>query len=86
MLLEAPETVGLPLVAPPGISVDRADILRKAFLAMAADPGYQAEAIAAGQRVDSPIDGAHLAAMIQELAKAATPDIVAAYRELAAAK
>lgn len=86
MLLEAPETVGLPLVAPAGTPVDRADILRKAFLAMAADPAYQAEAIKAGQPVGSPIDGAQLAAMIQELAKAASPDIVTAYRQLAAAK
>jgi hypothetical protein len=36
--------------------------------------------------VGSPIDGAQLQAMIQELAKAATPDIVAAYRQLGAAK
>jgi hypothetical protein len=85
MLLDAPENFGLPLVAPGGIPLERADILRKAFLAMAADPGYQAEAIADGQPVTSPIDGAHLQAMIQQLAKAATPDIVAAYRRLGAA-
>jgi tripartite-type tricarboxylate transporter receptor subunit TctC len=86
MLLEAPENFGLPLVAPAGIPADRADSLRKAFLAMAADPDYQAEAVKAEQPVGSPIDGAQLQAMIQELAQAATPDIVAAYRQLGAAK
>jgi hypothetical protein len=85
MLLEAPENFGLPLVGPPGIPAERVAILRKAFLAMAADPDYQAEAAKAEQPVGSPIDGARLAAMIGELAKAATPDIVAAYRALGAA-
>jgi len=86
LLLEAPENFGLPLVGPAGIAIDRADILRKAFLAMAADPAYRAEAVKADQPVGSPIDGAQLQAMIQELAKAATPDIVAAYRQLGAGK
>jgi hypothetical protein len=86
MLLEAPEDFGLPLVAPAGIPPERADVLRKAFLAMAADPDYQAEAVNAGEPVGSPIGGAKLQAMIQELARAATPDIVAAYRALGAAK
>jgi Tripartite tricarboxylate transporter family receptor len=86
MLLEAPENFGLPLVGPAGIPAERADILRKAFLAMAADPDYQAEAVKAGEPVGSPIDGAQLQAMISDLAKASTPDIVAAYRQLSAAK
>jgi hypothetical protein len=86
LLLEAPENFGLPLVGPGGIPVERAGILRKAFLAMAADPDYQAEAEQAEQPVGSPIDGARLQAMIDELAKAATPDIVAAYRQLGTVK
>jgi Tripartite tricarboxylate transporter family receptor len=86
MLLEAPENFGLPLVGPPGIPDERAAILRKAFLAMAADPDYQADAVKAEQPVGSPITGVQLATMIQELARAATPDIVAAYRRLGAAK
>jgi hypothetical protein len=86
MLLEAPENFGLPLVGPPGIPAERVAILRQAFLAMAADPDYQAEAAKAEQPVGAPIDGVQLAAMIGELAKAATPDIVAAYRALGAAK
>jgi Tripartite tricarboxylate transporter family receptor len=86
LLLEAPENFGLPLVGPAGIAAERADILRKAFLAMAADPDYKAEAANAEQPVGAPIGGAQLAAMIQELASAAAPDIVAAYRRLVAAK
>jgi len=86
MLLEAPENFGLPIVGPAGIPPERVDILRKAFLAMAADSDFQADAIKAEQPVGSPITGDQLAAMIQELAKAATPDIVAAYRQLGAAK
>jgi tripartite-type tricarboxylate transporter receptor subunit TctC len=86
MLLEAPETFGLPLVAPAGIASERVAILRKAFLAMAADPDYQAEAVKAEQPVGAPIGGAELAAMIADLARAVTPDIVAAYRALGAAK
>ena len=86
MLLEAPEDFGLPLIAPAGVPPERVQILRKAFLAMAADPDYQADATKAELPVGSPIDGARLQAKISQLAQAATPDIVAAYRELGAAK
>jgi len=86
MLLEAPDNFGLPLVAPAGVPAGRADILRKAFMAMAADPAYQSDARKAEQPVGEPIDGARLQAMVGELAKAATPDIVAAYRKLETAK
>jgi hypothetical protein len=86
MLLEAPDNFGLPLVAPAGVPADRANILRKAFMAMAAGPTYQSDARKAEQPVGEPIDGARLQAMVDELAKDATPDIVAAYRKLETAK
>lgn len=86
MLLEAPDNFGLPLVAPAGVPGDRTNILRKAFMAMAADPAYQSDARKADQPVGEPIDGARLQAMVDELAKDATPDIVAAYRKLKSAK
>jgi len=86
MLLEAPDSFGLPLVGPAGVPADRADILRKAFMAMAADPDYRADARKAEQPVGEPIDGARLQAMVDELAKNATPDMVAAYRKLEATK
>ncbi len=86
MLLEAPDNFGLPLVGPAGVAADRTDILRKAFMAMAADPAYQSDARMADQPVGEPIAGARLQAMVDELAKDATPDIVAAYRKLEAVK
>jgi hypothetical protein len=86
MLLEAPDNFGLPLVGPAGIPAERADILRKAFMAMAADPAYQADAVKAGEPVGAPIAGARLQAMVDELAKDATPDIVADYRRLGSFK
>jgi hypothetical protein len=85
-LLEAPDNFGLPLVGPAGIPPERADILRRAFLAMAADPDYQSDARKAEQPVGEPIGGVQLSAMVEELAKSATPDIVAAYRQLTSTK
>ena len=86
LLLEAPDNFGLPLVGPAGIPADRVTVLRQAFVAMAADPAFQAEAAKSGESVGAPIGGDALQAMVQDLAKAATPDIVAAYRQLGAAK
>ncbi|MFZ2069209.1 MAG: tripartite tricarboxylate transporter substrate-binding protein [Xanthobacteraceae bacterium] len=86
MLLEAPDNFGLPLVAPAGVAADRVNVLRNAFMAMAADPAYQSDARKAEQLVGEPIAGARLQAMVGELAKDATPDIVTAYRKLETAK
>jgi len=86
MLLEAPDNFGLPLVGPAGVPAERVDILRKAFMAMAADPAYQSDARKAEQPAGEPIGGARLQAMVDELAKAAAPDIVTAYRKLETAK
>jgi tripartite-type tricarboxylate transporter receptor subunit TctC len=85
-LLEAPETFGLPLVGPAGIPAARTETLRRAFIAMAADPDFRAEAVRTDQPVGSPIGGAELQTMVDELEKAATPDIVAAYRRLESTK
>jgi hypothetical protein len=85
-LVMGTDTFGLPLVAPPAIAPERGDILRKAFVEMTADRDYQADALKADLPVGAPIDGAELAAMINDLAASATPEIVAAYRRLAAAK
>jgi len=85
-LVMCTDSFGLPLVAPPGIPAERRDILRKAFVAMTADKDYQADAAKADLPVGAPIEGAELAAMIDAIAASATPEIVAAYRRLAAAK
>ena len=85
-LVLALENFGLPLVGPPGIPADRVDLLRTAFMAMAADAEYRADAARIDMPIDTPIDGAQLATMINELAAAATPDIVAAYRRISGSK
>jgi hypothetical protein len=61
-------------------------MLRRAFMAMCKDREYQAEAVKVGQPIGEPLDGNQLAAMLDELVAAATPDIVAAYKRLGAAK
>jgi len=85
-LVLALENFGLPVVGPPGLPPERVEILRKAFLAMCEDRDYQAEAVRMDQPIGAPLEGAQLAAMINDLAAMATPDIVAAYKRLGAAK
>jgi len=53
---------------------------------MARDPQCRADAVKVDLSIGSAIEGAELAAKIEELAAAATPDIVAAYRRLAGRK
>jgi ABC-type amino acid transport substrate-binding protein len=85
-LVMGTDNFGLPLVGPPGMAGEPAEILRKAFLDMVADKDYQADAVKSDLPVGAPLDGPQLAAMINELATAATPEIIAAYRRLGATK
>jgi tripartite-type tricarboxylate transporter receptor subunit TctC len=85
-LVLAIDSFGLPVVAPPGVPADRLDILRTAFLAMSADKDYQADAMKIDQPIGSPLSGDKLAALIKELEAGATPETVAAYRRIGAAK
>jgi hypothetical protein len=85
-LILAVDRLGVPLVGPPGMPADLVAVLRQAFLAMARDPQYQADALKVDLPVGAAIDGAELAARIAELAGAATPDVVAGYRRLAGRK
>jgi hypothetical protein len=85
-LVMSVDGVGLALVGPAGVPGERTEILRKAFLAMAADKEYQADAVKADQPVGAPIGGAQLAAMIDDVASAASADSVAAYKRLRTAK
>jgi hypothetical protein len=65
---------------------DLVGVLRKAFVAMARDPQYRADAVKVDLPIGAAIEGVELAAKIEELAAAATPDIVAAHRRLAGRK
>ena len=85
-LVMGTDNFGLPLVGPPGIAPELTQILRQAFVDMVADKDYQADAVKADLPVGAPLEGAQLAAMISELATSATPEIIAAYRRLGAAK
>jgi tripartite-type tricarboxylate transporter receptor subunit TctC len=85
-LVMGTDNFGLPLVGPPGIPAEQTQILRKAFVDMVADKDYQADAVKADLPVGAPLDGTQLAAMINELAASATPETIAAYRRLGAAK
>ena len=53
----ATDTFGVPLVGPPGVPAEQTAILRKAFLAMAQDEDYQADAVRVELPVGSPIEG-----------------------------
>jgi hypothetical protein len=85
-LVLALENFGLPLVGPAGIQQERLDLLRGAFVTMCNDKEYQAEAAKVDQPIGAPLDGAQLTSMINDLAAAAVPDIVAAYKRLGGAK
>jgi hypothetical protein len=85
-LVLALENFGLPVVGPGGIAPEYVEVLRHAFVAMSGDAEYQAEAAKVEQPTGAPLDGVQLTTMINDLAAAATPDIVASYKRLGAAK
>jgi hypothetical protein len=85
-MVMALESFGLPLVGPPGIPKDRLDMLRKAFVAMASDKAYQADARRLDMPVGTALEGAKVTAMMNDLAATATPDVVAQYRRLIAGR
>lgn len=84
-LVMALESFGLPVMGPPGIPSDRLEILRTAFMTMCNDPGYRAEAQRVDLPIGSPLSGAQVAAMMNELKASATPEVVAGYKRLGAA-
>ena len=85
-LVMSTDTAGVPIVGPPGMNAEALAILRKAFMDMAADKAYQTDAEKVGLPVGEPIEGGKLAAYVHELAATTTPDVLAAFRKLAAGK
>ena len=85
-LVMGTDTFGLPLVGPPAMAAEPAAILRKAFVDMVADAEYRADALKADLPVGAPLEGRELAAMIDAIASSATPEVIAAYRKLTAAR
>jgi hypothetical protein len=85
-LVTATDEIGVPLVGPAGIPAAQTSILRRAFVDMANDKAYQADAAKVGLPVGEPIEGARVAAMINALAKSTTPAVIAEFNRLAGAK
>jgi tripartite-type tricarboxylate transporter receptor subunit TctC len=79
-LAELPYSISRPIAAPPGLPVERAKALARAFLAVARDPQYLEDA--AGLRLDvSPIDGDEVLRAIEAIASA-PPDFLEYARKL----
>jgi tripartite-type tricarboxylate transporter receptor subunit TctC len=85
-LVQASDSIGVPLVGPSGMPADVTAVLRQAFLDMAADKDYQADAERVDLPVGQPIEGSRIAEMIGALAKVATPPVIAEFNRLAGAK
>jgi tripartite-type tricarboxylate transporter receptor subunit TctC len=85
-LVTAPDSFGVPLVGPAGMPADVTDILRNAFLTMAQDKAYQAEAEAVELPIGSPISGSQLAEMMSALAASTTREVAAEFGRLAGSK
>ena len=83
-LLSGDVAIGRPIVAPPGLSVERIAMLRRAFDDTVRDPRFVADA--AQRRMDlSPIGGAELQEIAASIASA-PPDIVAQLKQAIAVK
>src|SRR5205823_1504169 len=79
-LAELPYSISRPIAAPPDIPVERATMLREAFLAVHRDPQFLEDA--ASLRLDlSPIDGAEVLRAIEAMA-GAPPEFMEYARKL----
>jgi tripartite-type tricarboxylate transporter receptor subunit TctC len=85
-LVQAPDSIGLPLIGPAGMPAEVTTVLRQAFLAMAANKDYQVDAERVDLPVGQPIEGSRIAQMIAALAADATPAVIAEFNRLAGAK
>ena len=81
-LARSAESVGLMVVAPPGVPADRLAILRDAFFAMANDGEYQADVARFETTRTSPLRGEAVEKMMRDLAALATPEVISAYGKL----
>ena len=81
-LTRSAETLGLMMVAPPGVPADRLAILREAFFAMANDADYQADVARFETTRTAPLRGEMVEKMMKDLAALATPDAIAEYGRL----
>ena len=80
-LWAAPNKMGRPYFAPPGVPVERVEILRRAFDAMVQDPAFRADAEKTGLGADG-ISGEAVEALVKQVY--ATPKAVVAKAATAA--
>ena len=77
----APQDMGRPVVAPPGVPEDRVAALRDAFLATMHDPEFLDDARRSGLEILDPLPGAEVTRIVRQLY--ATPtDIVRRFRDI----
>ena len=79
-MLSAPQRLGLPLVAPPGVPDDRSQILRRSYLSMVASNDYQVEAMKRGLDIGQPNTGEELAQFVATKLAAFPAETIEEYR------
>jgi tripartite-type tricarboxylate transporter receptor subunit TctC len=79
-MLSAPQRLGLPLIAPPGVPDDRLQILRRSYLSMVASNDYQVEAMKRGLDIGQPNTGEALAQFVATKLAAFPAETIEEYR------
>jgi len=79
-MLSAPQRLGLPLIAPPGVPDDRSQILRRSYLSMVASNDYQVEAMKRGLDIGQPNTGEELAQFVATKLAAFPAETIEEYR------
>jgi tripartite-type tricarboxylate transporter receptor subunit TctC len=77
----APQEMGRPVVAPPGVPDERVAALREAFMATMSDPEFLDDARRSGLEVLDPLPGAEVTRIVQQL-YATPPDIVKRFQDI----
>jgi tripartite-type tricarboxylate transporter receptor subunit TctC len=78
-LWAAPNKMGRPFFAPPGMAAERADLMRRAFDATLADPELRAEAAKMNLAI-APISGSEVAALLKQVYATPKPVVEKAAR------
>jgi tripartite-type tricarboxylate transporter receptor subunit TctC len=79
-LLSAPQRLGLPLIAPPGLPDNLTRVLRQSYLKMVASKEYQDEAIKRGLDIGEPNSGEALTQFVATKLTSFPPDVIEEYR------
>lgn len=79
-MLGAPQRLGLPLIAPPGVPDDRIQILRRSYLSMVASADYQVEAMKRSLDMGQPNTGEELAQFVATKLASFSAETIEEYR------